>query len=642
MTSAEHRRTFALSAPYARLFLGAIAIVLTAVEFTPLFLGRSLPELTFLSVHVGATTAIVYLIIGWKKRRTADDAVPLADIVLAALALACAVYFALQGVRVAERIEGVDPVYRLDYVFGILLIALLVEASRRVAGIVLMVLTLLFIAYVFLGPYLPGSLAHRGMNVMRFIDLQVLSTQAIFGTPISASAHMVFYFVIVGAFLERSGAGQLFVNLAYCVTGRAWGGAAKASVVSSGLFGTVSGSAVANVLVDGIITIPLMKRTGFKGAFAGAIEATASPGGQLAPPVMGAAAFILADIVGVSYASVAYAAIVPALLYYASLYVLVDSYSRRMGLGPNPALPVAESFRGLRERWHILLPLALMIYLLTSQYSLMRVGAVTLAAIVILSWARKSTRMNLKAIYDGIVNGARGAAEVAIPSAVAGIIVGVLVNTGMALHLERWLLDTAGDSLMISLIGVMLLTLIFGMGMPTSAAYLVAAVLVGPALQGLGIPALAAHLFIFYFAVLSMVTPPVALAAYAAAGISGANLWTTGLIAFTIAIPGFLIPFAFVFDQGLLLQGDLLHIARVVTTATIGVVAFSAATGGYAFGPLGWPMRIALFCFSPLLIDPNPTTDLIGGTGVALVLAYQVWRYKFAGQAKASASQTRS
>ncbi|HET7598157.1 MAG TPA: TRAP transporter fused permease subunit, partial [Burkholderiales bacterium] len=424
------------------------------------------------------------------------------------------------------------------------------------------------------------------------------------------------------------GAGQLFVNLAYCVTGRAWGGAAKASVVSSGLFGTVSGSAVANVLVDGIITIPLMKRTGFNGALAGAIEATASTGGQLAPPVMGAAAFILADIVGVSYASVAFAAIVPAVLYYFSLYVVVDSYSRRMGLGPNAALPVAESFAGLRERWHILVPFGVMIYFLTAQYSLMLVGAISLVTIVILSWARASTRLNLAAIYEAIINGARGAAEVAIPSAVAGIIVGVLIQTGMALHLERWLLDLAGNSLMISLIGAMILTLIFGMGMPTSAAYLVAAVLVGPALQTLGIPALPAHLFIFYFAVLSMVTPPVALAAYAAAGISGANLWTTGLMSFLIAIPGFLIPFAFVFDPGILLQGDPWHVAHVVTTATMGVVGFSSGLGGYLFGPLNWPARLALFCFSPLLIDPDFTTDAIGGVGLALVLVYQMWRYK--------------
>ena len=617
-----------LSYARARLFLGFIAIGLTAVEFAPLVHGQALYEITFLGIHVGATTAIAFLTIGFRNRRKDGEDVPLADVVLALLALVCAVYFAFQGHRVSERIEGVDPVFFWDKVFGTLLVLLLLEACRRTAGIVLMVLAALFIAYVFAGPYLPGGLAHRGMRYMRFIDLQVLSTQGIFSTPISASAHMVFYFVIVGAFLERSGAGQLFVNLAYCVTGRAWGGAAKASVVSSGLFGTVSGSAVANVLVDGIITIPLMKRTGFKGTFAGAIEATASTGGQLAPPVMGAAAFILADIVGVSYASVAFAAIVPAVLYYLSLYTVVDSYSRRMGLAPNPVLPVAESFAGLRERWHVLVPLGVMIYLLTAQYSLMLVGAVSLIVIIILSWARASTRLNLRAIYEAIVNGARGAAEVAIPSAVAGIIVGVLIQTGMALHLERWLLDLAGNSLMISLIGAMFLTLIFGMGMPTSAAYLVAAVLVGPALQSLGIPALAAHLFIFYFAVLSMVTPPVALAAYAAAGISGANLWTTGLVAFMIAIPGFLIPFAFVFDQGILLQGDLAHIAQVVATAATGVVGLAVATGGYLLGPLTWPLRVALFCFSPLLIDPNPVTDVIGAVGIALIAGYQVWRHK--------------
>lgn len=615
-----------VSAFSGRILLGFIALLLTATEFAPLALGRSLFEITFLGIHVGTTTAIVFLIIGATSRRKEDDDIPLIDVVLALIALVCAAYFAFQGARVAERIEGVDPVYLLDQVFGVILIGLVLEACRRVAGTVLALVAVIFIAYVFLGPHLPGGLSHRGMSFMRFIDLQVLSTQAIFGTPISASAHMVFYFVLVGAFLERSGAGKLFVDLAYCVTGRAWGGAAKASVVSSGMFGTVSGSAVANVLVDGIITIPLMKRTGFKSTFAGAIEATASTGGQLAPPVMGAAAFILADIVGVSYSSVALAAIVPAILYYMSLYIMVDSHSRLHGLGPNNVLPVEESIAGFKQRWHILLPLGLMVYLLMSHYSLRMVGAVTLVAIVLLSWSRTSTRMKLSDIYRAIVSGARGAAEVAIPSAAAGIIVGVLVQTGMALHLERWLLDVAGNSLMISLVGAMFLTLIFGMGMPTAAAYLVAAVLVGPALQHLGIPALAAHLFIFYFAVLSMVTPPVALAAYAAAGISGASLWTTGLISFLIAIPGFLIPFAFVFDPGLLLQGEPLEIAISVGTGLVAVAAASAATGGYAFGPLAWPIRIGMFCFGIMLITPDPMLKLMGGVGVGVLIAYQLLR----------------
>ena len=609
-------------------FVGIIALVLTFVQFLPLIQGRSVYELTFLGTHLGAAVAVSFLIFGSAARRDRNDPVPLTDFGLALLSVICAGYFVTQGARVAERIEGVDAVYTVDIVFGLLLIALLIEACRRATSAVLALLAVLFIAFIFLGPYLPDFLSHRGMSLPRFIDLQVLSTQAIFGTPISASAHMVFYFILVGAFLERSGAGRLFVDLAYSVTSRAWGGAGKASVISSGLFGTVSGSAVANVLGDGIMTIPLMKRTGFSKSMSGAIEATASTGGQLAPPVMGAAAFILADIVGIPYADVALAAVIPAILYYLSLYVVVDSYARRHGLGPSAVLPFRESLAGLQERWHLLLPLFLMIYLLMSQYSLRLTGAVSIIAILIISWARVSTRMNLIAVYEAIVTGVRAVVEVAIPSAVAGIIVGTLVQTGMALRLQRWLLDLAGGSLMLSLAGAMVLTIILGMGMPTAAAYLVSAILVAPALQELGVPALAAHLFIFYFAILSMVTPPVALAAYAAAGLSGGNLWNTGLLSFVLAIPGFLIPYSFVFDQAILLEGSLSHSAMIIGAAAIGIVGLSAATGGYLLGPLTWHARALLFISAPLLIDPAITTSVIGSLGVLLVIAWQLWRFR--------------
>ena len=619
-----------LPARTVRVFIGLIAIVLTFVEFLPLIQGRAVYELTFLGTHVGATVALSFLIFGPAARRALDAPVPVIDVILSLLAVLCAGYFASQGLRVSERIEGVDEVYGIDIVFGVLLVGLLLESCRRATSAVLAILALLFIGFIFVGPYLPGALWHRGMSLERFIDLQVLSTQAIFGTPISASAHMVFYFILVGAFLERSGAGRLFVDLAYSVTSRAWGGAGKASVISSGLFGTVSGSAVANVLVDGIVTIPLMKRTGFSKTMASAIEATASTGGQLAPPVMGAAAFILADIVGIPYAQVAYAAIVPALLYYLSLYVVVDSYARRHGLGPSNVLPFRESLAGLQERWHLLLPLFFMVYLLMSQYSLRLTGAVSILAIIAISWARISTRMGLRDIYESIVAGARGTVEVAIPSAVAGIIVGTLVQTGMVLKLQRWLLDIAAGSLMLSLAGAMILTIILGMGMPTAAAYLVSAVLIAPALQEMGVPALAAHLFIFYFAILSMVTPPVALAAYAAAGLSGANLWNSGLMSFILAIPGFLIPYAFVFDQSILLQGDLTHSAMIIGAAAIGIIALSAATGGYLLGPLSWPIRALLFVSAPLLIDPAFLTTVIGGVGVLLVITYQFWRFRLA------------
>jgi TRAP transporter 4TM/12TM fusion protein len=629
-----------LPAAGARWLLGIIALALTAVQFSQLFLGRSLNQLTFLAIHVAAATAIIFLVCNWRERRKADEPVALHDLLLALAALVAAGYFATQGVRAAERIAGVDPVFTTDIVFGILLVLVLLEACRRSTGAILTLIATLFIGYILLGPHLPGALAHRGLSLMRFIDLQVLSTQGIFGTPISASAHMVFYFVLVGAFLERSGAGKLFVDLAYCLTARAWGGAGKASVIASSLFGTVSGSAVANVLMTGVVTIPLMKRSGFRPPLAAAIEATASTGGQLAPPIMGAAAFILADIVGISYASVVVAAVMPALLYYFALFTVVDCHARRGGLRPDPSLPVAQSLAGLRERWHLMPPLFLMIYLLMSHYSLMLTGGITTLVIIAVSWLRGVTRMRLKAIFEAVVAGARTTADIAVPSAVAGIIVGSLVETGMALRMQRWLLDVADGSLMISLGGAMILTIIFGMGMPTAAAYLVSAILVAPALQELGVPALAAHLFIFYFAILSMVTPPVALAAYAAAGLSGSNLWTTGLRAFFIAIPGFLIPYAFVFDQGILMQGSLLHIMRVLATALIGVVGLSVATGGYAFGRLGWPSRVALFFFAPLLIDPRHMTDMVGLGAVVLILGFQVWRHKIRGRGKAAPAPT--
>jgi TRAP transporter 4TM/12TM fusion protein len=435
--------------------------------------------------------------------------------------------------------------------------------------------------------------------------------------------------MIVGAFLERSGAGKLFVDIAHCFTARAWGGAGKAAVVASGLFGTISGSAVANVLISGVMTIPLMKRAGFRSTLAGAIEATASTGSQLAPPIMGAAAFILADVVGVPYAEVALAAIVPALLYYTSLFMLIHFYSLRNGLGPDPTAQLTEHLESLKQRWHLMVPIALMVFLLVSQYSLLIVGTYTTCSIVVISLIRLSTRMNLRDLLEALFNGCRTASEVAIPSAVAGIIVGTLVQTGIALRLQRWLLDLAGNSLTVSLVGAMILTIIFGMGMPTAAAYLVSAILVAPALQELGVPVLPAHFFILYFSILSMVTPPVALSAYAAAGISGADLWRTGVRAFLLAVPGFIIPYAFVENPALLLRGELMDIAFVCVSALIGVIMIAAASGGYAFGPLSMPLRVSLFLFCPLLILPNLSTDIVGLIGIAVILLYQAWKFKW-------------
>ncbi len=618
-----------ISSRTAYILVAGIAFTLVGVEFAPLYTGGFEYELAFLGTNLGAAMAITFLTVGATGRRDPASPVPVHDMVLALASLACALYLITQGERVATRIEGVDEVFLSDKIVGVILILLLLEACRRIAGLVLTAIAVVFIVYIFLGPYLPSAISHGGMTFKRFIDLQVLSTNAIFGSPLSASAHMVFYFLIVGAFLDKSGAGRLFVNMAYGLTSRLWGGAGKAAIVSSGLFGMINGSAVANVLVSGIMTIPLMKRSGFKAAMAGAIEATASTGGQLSPPIMGAAAFILADNAGVPYAQVAFAAIVPALLYYTSLYVVIHCYSLRNGLAPDRSLAIAEHFAGVKQRWHLLLPMLFMIFLLIERYSLLTVGAYTTVAIILFSMLRSATRMSLVGVVQATVSGAKSACDVTIPSAVAGIIVGTLVQTGMALRLQHWLIEIANGSVFFTLCGAMVLTIILGMGMPTAAAYLVSAILVAPALQELGVPGLPAHLFILYFGILSMVTPPVALSAYAAAGIAGSNLWRTGVTAFALATPGFIIPFAFAANPALILQGSIADCAWVIAAALAGVFASGAALGGYALGPLPVPGRLVLFAAAALLIAPDTQTDFAGLALVLAVLAFQFARRHF-------------
>ena len=611
----------------ARSLYALIAITWTTVQVIPFFTGGYENEIILLANHVGFATSIAFLALDGKaRRRSEDEAIPWYDLVFASVCIGCGIYFAFQAGRITTRIQGVDDVFVGDQVFGTLLILVVIEACRRTAGKVLALLAITFIVYAFIGPHLSGPLQHAGMSLERFFDMQVLSNSGVFGTPIAACAHMVFYFILVGAFMDKSGAGRLFIGLAYRITARTQGGAGKASVVASGFFGMVSGSAVANVLLTGVFTIPLMKRSGFPPNMAGALEATSSTGSQLAPPIMGAATFVLASIVGVSYLTVMQAAVIPAALYYLSLLSIVHFYSLRENLLPLDSEAIKDLVSGIHERWHLFLPLVLIIVLLLSGYSIMNVGLKTVVAIFVVGLIRKTTRMGPKAILDAVVQGAKASAEVAIPSAAAGIIVGTLVYSGLALRLQEWLVLVAGNSLLLCLAGSMVLTIIFGMGMPTTAAYLVSAVLVAPALTQLGIPVLAAHMFILYFSVLSMVTPPVALAAYAAAGISGANLWTTGLTAFMLAIPGFLIPYAFVLNPAMLLIGTWDETLWIVITASPGVILFAATAVGYLFRKLSLVERGALFVASIMLIDPNRTTDILGIALTGIAVAFIFWR----------------
>jgi TRAP transporter 4TM/12TM fusion protein len=539
------------------------------------------------------------------------------------LSLSVPVYIMMNYERIVTRMPFVDSVTGLDLFFGLVLVIGLLEGCRRVAGIPLVVVALVFVVYGFLGPLMPGGLNHRGIPFFRFIDLQLLSFNGIFSTPLMISSDVVFYFILFGVFLETSGGGKLFIDTAFMVTGKLRGGAAKASVVSSALFGTISGSAVANVVVDGIFTIPLMKKTGFKPAVASGVEAATSTGGQIMPPVMGAAAFIMAQLLGVPYAKIIVAAAIPAVLYYLALYFMVDFVALRDGIKAIPRADMPDVRQGFKQRAHLLIPLIIIVWAIMTEHTIYTSALWAIEAVVITSWFRKATRMGIREVLDGMASGAKEAVGIAIPCAVAGIIVGMVVHTGLGLKFTSLVLILSKDSLFLTLFLTMIACLILGMGMPTTPAYLIAVVLIVPAVINMGIPPLAIHMFIFYFAVISMITPPVALAAYAAAAIGEASMWLSGLEAFKLAISGFIIPYIFVCDNALLLQGSLFEIIWAFGKTGVGVYCLSAAMVGYFRTSTTFWERIVLGIAAACLIVPERISDFVGFALLILVFIAQ-------------------
>jgi TRAP transporter 4TM/12TM fusion protein len=547
---------------------------------------------------------------------------------LAVILTGCvALYMIFNVERVTTRTPFVGTLQPFDYVIGIILIVLLTEVCRRIVGFSLTIVGLVSIGYAFWGAHFPGLFAHRGISLESFVDLQAFSPDGIYGLPISVSAELVFYFIMFGVFLEKSGGGELFSDLGLFLTGKFRGGAAKMSIVTSSLYGTISGSAVANVAVDGMFTIPLMKRTGFKPHFAAAVEAVASTGGQLMPPIMGAAAFIMAQILGISYWKVAIAAIIPSALYYISVYACVDFTAMRDGMRGLSKDEMPDIKTGILKRIHLLFPLVLIVYYVVS-FSVTPVTAAVRAlfAVVIVSFLRRATWMGPRRILDAMEQTARESITVAVPCAVAGLIIGAVIYTGLGLKLTEILLDLSGGVLFIALILAMVCLLIMGMGMPTSAAYLISAILMGPFLIKLGVNPMAAHMFMLYFAVISMVTPPVALASFAAASLAGADLWQTGLAAFKLAIPGFLIPFIMVYNPALILEGSAWDVFWVTLTSALGVISLAASTTGFFFRRTGKWERGLLFLGAIFLIIPELITDAIGIVTIGAVLANQLRR----------------
>ncbi|MDD6134967.1 MAG: TRAP transporter permease [Selenomonadaceae bacterium] len=571
-------------------------------------------------IHLGFGLALVYLLYPTCKSWSRHKIHPL-DLVLAVLGAAAPAYIIYEFQNLVLRAGTVSDV---DLIVGVVGILLVIEATRRVVGLPMVCVVLVFLGYAFAGPYMPGVLAHRGLTLSQLVSHLYFTTEGIFGIPLGVSSTFIFLFILFGAYLESTGLGKFFIDLANAIAGWASGGPAKVAVLSSGLMGTVSGSSVANVVGTGSLTIPMMKKLGYHKNFAGAVEAAASTGGQLMPPVMGAAAFLMAEFVGVPYIDIVKAAVIPALLYFAGVWLGVHFEAKRKNLKGIPRDQLPKILTLLQERGHLALPLIVIVYLLVSGYTPMRAALVAIVLSIICSAFRKSTRMKPIEIVRGLEKGARNVLGVLVACAAAGIIIGVVTKTGVGLKLASGLLELSGGMLLPTMFFTMITAIILGMGVPTTANYVITSTIAAPALVQMGVPVLAAHMFVFYFGIIADVTPPVALAAYAGAGISGGNALKTGVNASKLAIAAFIIPYIFVLSPVILMmEGTAVDLLLSTVTALIGMVALSSALIGYLADNCRTPERILLVVGGLLMIKPGLLTDVIGIAIFVIILLFQ-------------------
>ena len=544
------------------------------------------------------------------------------DLVLSIAALAIGVYIVFTW---QSRVNRLSPsLSTIERVFGVLLILLVLEATRRSTGKFLMITALVFLIYAKVGPWLPGILYHKGYSIDRIISVLCYSENGVFGNAMSISSTFIVLFVLFGAFLNACNGGQMFIDIAYSLTGSRRGGPAKTAIVSSLLMGCISGSPVANVVTTGTFTIPLMKRAGYESEEACAVEAVASSGGQIMPPIMGAAAFIMADYIGIKYGQLCVAAFIPAMLYYLALYFIVDFLSVKKNLIGLSKDQLPNIRQVLPQGAHLFIPIIVLIACLIYGFSPMKTVFYAILLLIVVAQLRKSTRMGWKQIAKALKDGIVGAVPVAVSCAAAGIIVGIVGMTGLGVKFSSSLISLSHGNTLLALLYTALASIILGCGLPTTAVYIILASMAAPALVQMGIPVLSAHMFVFYFGCVSTITPPVALSAYAAAGIGNADQNKTGIKAFLFGIVAYIVPFMFVLSPTLLAQGSLFEIVKSVLTALIGVYALAAGVAGYLKGHLTLLMRLVVFAGGILLVNSGLVTDLIGIALIALVLGYQI------------------
>ncbi|MBT2688297.1 TRAP transporter permease [Bacillus sp. ISL-47] len=576
------------------------------------------------SIHLGFALALIFLLFpARKKDRGRKHKVAWYDVILAILGIVVGSYWPL---FIDEIVMRAGRLTEIDFYVGLLAVLLVLEATRRAVGLPITIIAVIFLAYAMYGPYMPAFLAHRGLDLERLVQTMFFTTEGILGTPLGVSATFIFLFLLFGSFLVKTGVGQYFNDLAVSIAGKRTGGPAKVAIFSSALQGTISGSSVANVVTSGSFTIPMMKKLGYKKEFAGAVEATASTGGQIMPPIMGAAAFLMVEFIGggITYWDIAKAAAIPALLYFAGVWIMTDFEAKRVGLrGLND--DEMPNRKEVLKKIYLLLPILAVIVLLMSGMSVIRAALWSIVITIAVSMIRKDTRINFRDAIDALVDGARTALGVAAATAAAGIIVGVVVKTGLGLKMANGLLDLSGGLLIPTLMLTMVAAIILGMGSPTTANYVITSTIAAPAIILLGVPDLSAHLFVFYFGIVADITPPVALAAFAAAGVSGGDPIKTGVNASKLAIGAFIIPYMFVLSPELLMINTTwYYLIWVVFTALAGMMAIGAGVIGYWLRKLNPLERILGIAGGLMLIYPEGISDIIGLGIFILLIVLQV------------------
>jgi TRAP transporter 4TM/12TM fusion protein len=606
---------------FAKAFYWA-CIAVSVYHFVTSYFGTPV-VLKHRSLHVAMMLVLGFALYPLSKRSSMKK-VEWHDWVLIALSVSLPVYvwFAYDGI-----ISRAGNPNTTDLVMATILVLLVLESARRITGWALTSLGIVFILYGLYGRGMPGIFGHRGYTWLQLSNHFFANTEGIYGSSVSVAASYIFLFILFGAVMGKSGMGSFFNDFAMALAGHTKGGPAKVSVIASGLLGSINGSAVANVVTTGAFTIPLMKKTGYSKEFAGAVEASASVGGQLLPPVMGAAAFIMAENLGIRYSVIIVHAAIPALLYYLGIIIQVQLRAGKNGLMglPREQLPVAGHV--LKDKGHLLIPIGVLLYfLLFSGRTVIFSAVVTIIATIVIACLKKSTRMNFKDICDAFADGAKATVPVAIACACVGIIIGVTSKTGFGLTMANAIISLGSQNLLFTLVFSMITCMILGMGVPSIPAYIITASIAAPALVKLGIPAIAAHMFSFYYAMFANLTPPVALAAFAAAGLSGGDPMRTGFASVKLAIAGFIVPYMFIYSpQLLLIDTSFMEGLRVAAGACVGVFMIASAVEGYLFVPINPLLRVVAAIGALCLIDSGVYTDLIGLGVLILLLSVQLF-----------------